>query len=101
MLAMHQRRAQLGAGHAETQLEQAGAWCGRVDGVVALRGGPEHLWTNTTYRNRNRRVVLTVHVTRLVCRKSFFRDSFHRKLFTARFPQAHADTASQTQLFDR
>jgi len=50
MLVMHQRRAQLGAGHAETQLEQAGAWYGRVYGVVALRGGPEHLWTNTTYR---------------------------------------------------
>ena len=37
--------AQLGARQEDTQFEGDGAWCQRVYGIVALRGGSEHLST--------------------------------------------------------
>ena len=47
---MDPRRAQLGARQEETQLAAECAWFRRVYGIVALRGGSEHLWTKVTYR---------------------------------------------------
>ena len=47
---MDPRRAQLGGRQEETQLADDAAWCQRVYGIVALRGGSEHLSTKVTYR---------------------------------------------------